>query len=316
VQALSDFPELEECIFFSPFGVLLGHIVCKKGLLLDPSKIAIIVDLPPPTSVRQLHTALGHTGYYRKFIKGYAQITTPMENILKKDSKFQWTEECQHSFNTLKKKMVTAPILVFRDWSKEFNFHVDASSIALGAVLVDPGARDIDHLIAFARKNLSTSEMNYITTEREGLAMVYALQNFRHYLLEGHFRMFTDHYALKYLVKKPVLGGRICRWLLLFQEYDFEIMVKPGRMNRGPDHLYRLEHGEEPTSLDDILPDAQLLVIIKVDDHFTEIVHFLSTGISPCEYTVIQKKQLVVYAAYFQPIVGQLYKMGPDEILR
>jgi hypothetical protein len=98
--------------------------------------------------------------------------------------------------------------------------------------------------------------MNYTTTEREGLDMVYALQKFRHYLLAGQFKMFTDHSALKYLVNKPVLGGRICRWLLLFQDYDFEIVVKPGRMNKGPDHLSRLEHGEEPTSLDHTLPYA------------------------------------------------------------
>jgi hypothetical protein len=85
----------KKCIFFSPFGVLLGHIVCKQGLLVDPSKIPNIVDLPPPTSVRQLCIALGHTGYLRNFIKGYAHITTPMEKLLKKDNKFQWTEECQ-----------------------------------------------------------------------------------------------------------------------------------------------------------------------------------------------------------------------------
>ena len=103
--------------------------------MVDPSKIAIIVDIPSPTSVRQLHTTLGHTGYYRKFIKGYAQITTPMEKLLKKDNKFQWKEECQQSFDTLKQKMVTAPILDLPNWSKEFNVHVDASSISLGAVL-------------------------------------------------------------------------------------------------------------------------------------------------------------------------------------
>jgi hypothetical protein len=96
-------------------------------------------------------------------------------------------------------------------------------------------------------------------------------------LLGGHFKIFTDHSALKYLVNKLVLGGRICRWLLLFQEYDFEIVVKPVRMNKGPDHLSMLEHGEEPTSLEDTLPDAQLLSIRKIYDHFVEIVQFLST---------------------------------------
>jgi hypothetical protein len=139
-----------------------------------------------------------------------------MEKLLKKDSKFQWTEEFQHSFDTLKNKMITTPILVFPNWSKEFHVHVDASSIALGAFLAQLGARDIEHPIAFSSRKLSTSEMNYTTIEREGLAMVYALQKFRHYLLRGHFKMFTNHSALKYLVNKTMFGGRICIWLLLF----------------------------------------------------------------------------------------------------
>jgi hypothetical protein len=119
--------------------------------------------------------------------------------------------------NTLKEKMVTAPILVFLDWEKTFNVHVDASMIALVAILAQPGVGDLDHLIAFTSRKLSDSEQNYNTIEREGLAMVYALQKYIHYLMGKHFKMFTDHSALKYLVNKPVLRGRICRWLLLFQ---------------------------------------------------------------------------------------------------
>jgi hypothetical protein len=193
--------------------VLLGHIVCKQGLLVDPS---IIVDLPPPTLVKQLRTALGHTRYYRKFIKGYVQIMIPMENILKKDCQFHWIEESQQSFDTLKQKMVTAPILVFPDWSNEFHVHVNASSIELGAVLGQSGDGDIDHSLDFSSRKLSTTEINYTTTEREGLAMVYALQKFCHYFLGGHFKMFTDHFMLKYVVNKPMLREIICRWILLF----------------------------------------------------------------------------------------------------
>jgi hypothetical protein len=168
--------------------------------------------------------------------------------------------------------MVMVPILVFPYWRKEFHVHVNASSIALGEVLAQPGEGDIDHQLAFASRKLSTTEINYTTTEREGLAMVYDLQKFHHYLLGGHFKMFTDYSTLKYLVNKPVLGGRICRWLMLFQEYDFEIIVNPGRMNKGPDHLSRLEHREEPTSLEDTLSDAQFLTIRNIDDHFKNIV--------------------------------------------
>jgi hypothetical protein len=105
--------------------------------------------------------------------------------------------------------MVTSPILVFPDWSKESHVQVDASSIALGVVLAQPGAIDIDHPLAFSSRKLSTAEIDYTTIEREGLAMVYALQKFRYYLLGGHFKMFTSHSVLKYLVNKPVLGGRI-----------------------------------------------------------------------------------------------------------
>jgi hypothetical protein len=160
---------------------------------------------------------------------------------------------------------------------KEFHVHVDASAIALGVVLTQPGEGDIDHPIAFARRKLSDSEHNYNTTEREGLAMVYALQKFRHYLLGKHFKMFTDHSSLRYLVNKPVLGGRICRWILLFQEFDFEVVVKPGRLNAGPDHLSRITNGEEPSNLEDNFPDAQLFSVHIVDEYFADIIEFLST---------------------------------------
>jgi hypothetical protein len=106
---------IKKCIFGTLFGILLGHIVCKKGFLVDPAKIAVIVNLPAPKTGYQVRATLGHTGYYRKFIKGYAQITTSMEKLLRKDTKYQWNDECQHGLDTLKENMVTAPILVFLD---------------------------------------------------------------------------------------------------------------------------------------------------------------------------------------------------------
>jgi hypothetical protein len=128
-----------------------------------------------------------------------------MEKLLRKDTKFQWNDDCQHGLDTLKENMVTMPILVFQDSKKTFHVHVDASAIALGAILVQPGAGELDHPITFASRKLSASEHNYNTIEREGLAMVYALHKFRHYLLGKQFKMFTDHSTLKYLVNKPVL---------------------------------------------------------------------------------------------------------------
>jgi hypothetical protein len=157
--------------------------------------------------------------------------------------------------------MVTTPILVFPNWEKTFHVHVDASTITLGAILVQPGSGDLYNPIAFTNKKLSDLEKNYNTTEREGLAMVYALQKFKPYLLGKHFKMFTYHSPLKYLVNKPMFVGRICRWLLLFQEFYFEVIVKPRKLNVGPDHLSRITNGEEPTNLEDNLPDVQLFSV-------------------------------------------------------
>jgi hypothetical protein len=112
--------------------------------------------------------------------------------------------------------MVTTSILFFPDWSKEFHVHVYASAMAMGKVLVQPGEGEIDHLITFTNRKLSSTKNNYTMTKRDGLVMLYALQKFRHYLLGSHFKMYTDHSTLRYLVNKPFWGGRIFRCLLLF----------------------------------------------------------------------------------------------------
>jgi hypothetical protein len=190
--------------------------------------------------------------------------------------------------------MVTGPILVFPDWEKTFHVHVDASTISLRAILAQPGMGYLDHPIAFVSNKLSESEHNYNTTEREGLAMVYTLYKFKKYLLGKHFKMFTDHSSLKYLVKKPVLGGRICQWLLLFQEFDFEVIVKPRKLNVGPDHLSRVTNGEELMNLEDNFLDAQLFSIQIIDEYIENIIQYLSMSIAPQEYNTAQKKNLVV----------------------
>jgi hypothetical protein len=153
------------------------------------------------------------------------------------------------------------PILVFPYWENTFHVHVDASTVSLGEIMAQPRVGELDNPISFSRRKFSDSKKNYNTTKREGLAMVYALHKFRHYLLGKHFNMFTDHSSLKYLVNKPVLGGRICRWLLLFQEFDFEVIVKPEKLNAGPDHLSRVANGEEPTNLEDNFLDAKLFLV-------------------------------------------------------
>jgi hypothetical protein len=117
--------------------------------------------------------------------------------------------------------------------------------------------------------------------------MVYSLQKFIHCLLGSHFKMYTYHSALKYLVNKPVLGGRICKWILLFQEYDFEVAVKPRKSNVGPDHLLFILPGEDAKNLDDNFPDAHPFTIKMVDDYFSDIMQFVSTCMTPSNMTIV-----------------------------
>ena len=121
--------------------------------------------------------------------------------------------------------------------------------------------------------------------------------------------MFTDHSALKYLVNKPVLGGKICHWLILFQEFYFEIIVKPSRLNVGLDHLSIIETGEEPTNIEDVQPGAHLFRVDMENDHYAPIIQFLATRIAPEEISTSQKKQLVVKSSNYQLITRHLYKL-------
>ena len=116
-------------IFLTPIGILLGHIVCKEGIKVDFAKIKIILDLKPPVNPKQVRVLLRHTGYYRKFMRYYSDITYPLEELLREDQEFNWTNECNISFETLKRKLVEAPILRFPNWSMKIHVHIDASSL-------------------------------------------------------------------------------------------------------------------------------------------------------------------------------------------
>ena len=200
---------IKKCIFLTPIGILLGHIICKEGIKVDFAKIKIILDLKPPVNPKQVRVLLGHTGYYRKFIRYYSNMTYPLEELLREDKEFEWTEECNISFEKLKIKLVEAPILRFPNRSTKFHVHINASGLTIGAILTQPGNDGMDYPIVYIMRKLNKEERNYLTTEREALGMVFALQKYRHYLLDNPFIFYTNHQTLKYLVNKPLHHGRI-----------------------------------------------------------------------------------------------------------
>ena len=209
----------EKCHFMVSHGVVLGHIVSAEGIKVDKAKIDIISSLPYPTTVRDIKSFLGHAGFYRRFIKDFSKIALPLSNLLQKDAVFEFTDACKTAFNELKTALTSAPIIQAPDWTLPFEIMSDASDHAVGAVL---GQRKDKrpHAIYYASRTLDTAQRNYTTTEKELLAVVFALEKFRAYILGTKVIVFTDHAAIRYLMKKKETKPRLMRWLLLLQEYD------------------------------------------------------------------------------------------------
>ncbi|CAL9000839.1 unnamed protein product [Prunus brigantina] len=196
----------------------------------------------------------------RRFIKDFSKISTPMCRLLQKDVPFVFDDECEKAFDHLKELLTSAPIIVPPDWSLPFELMCDASDYALGAVLGQRKDKK-PHVIYYASRTLNDAQLNYSTTEKELLAIVFALDKFRSYLLGTKVIIYSDHAALKYLLTKKEAKPRLIRWMLLLQEFDMEIRDKRGCENVVADHLSRLVHEEDPLPIPEAFPDEQLLTI-------------------------------------------------------
>jgi hypothetical protein len=190
-----------------------------------------------PTSVGDIRSFLGLAGYYRRFIEEFSKISKPMTELLEKDKKFKWTSACEASFQKLKKRLTTAPILVMPDMGKPFSIYCDASSQGLGCVLMQDG-----HMVAYASRQLRKHEAHYPIHDLELAAVVHALKIWRHYLMGKRCDLYTDHKSLKYIFTQLNLNLRQRRWLELIKDYDLGINYHPGKANVVASALSRRSH--------------------------------------------------------------------------
>ncbi|GJX52818.1 reverse transcriptase domain-containing protein [Tanacetum coccineum] len=218
--------------------------ISKNGIDVDKAKVDVIAKLPHPTTVKGVWSFLGHASFYRRFIKDFSKIFGSMTYLIEKNTPFIFSDECIQAFETLKKKLTEAPILIAPDWDLPFELMCDASDFAIGAVL---GQRHEKHFrpIHYASKTMNEAESHYTTTEKEMLAVVYAFEKFRSYLILNKIIVYTNHFALKYLFAKKDSKVRLLRWVLLLQEFKFKVIDIKGAKNLAADHLCRLENPYE-----------------------------------------------------------------------
>nr|GEY68166.1 reverse transcriptase domain-containing protein [Tanacetum cinerariifolium] len=218
-----------------------GHKISKKGIKVDKAKVDVISKLPHPATVKGIRSFLGHAGFYRRFIKDFSKIARPMTRLLEKDTPFIFSQECVNAFQTLKRMIIEAPILIAPDWVMPFDLMCDESDFAIGAVL---GQRRDKHFqpIHYVSKTMTEAESNYTITKKEMLAVVDAFEKFRSYLILNKSIVYTDHSALKYLFSKKYSKVRLLHWVLLLQEFTFKVIDTKGAENLAADHLSRLEN--------------------------------------------------------------------------
>ncbi|GAU48377.1 hypothetical protein TSUD_405390 [Trifolium subterraneum] len=204
------------------------------GIAVDPAKVDAVMKWGTPESVSEIRSFLGLAGYYRRFIEGFSKMALPLTLLTRKDQAYVWDEKCEKSFQELKEKLTTAPVLILPDAKESFVVYCDASTLGLGGVLMQK-----EKVVAYASRQLKIHERNYPTHDLELAAVVFALKVWRHYLYGSIFEVFSDHKSLKYLFDQKELNMRQRRWLEFLKDYDFELSYHPGKANVVADALSR-----------------------------------------------------------------------------
>lgn len=228
----------EKCHFCRPSLRYLGYVVDAEGLHVDVAKVEAMLNVPPPRNAKEVRRFIGMSSWYRRFIPNFSTIIAPITKLTQKNITFRWTEPCQQAFNTIKNCLVSAPVLTCPDFAKPFVLQTDASAYGLGAVLTQ-SYPDGEHVICFLSRTLTKAERNYSTTERECLAVIWAVEKLRHFLEGSHFTVVTDHASLLWLHNLKDPTGKLARWALRLQPYNYTIVHRKGRENVVPDFLSR-----------------------------------------------------------------------------
>ncbi|KAL0537464.1 hypothetical protein IC582_026442 [Cucumis melo] len=228
------YAKFSKCEFWLRKVTFLGHVVSSEGVSVDPTKIEAVTNWPRPSTVSEIRSFLGLVGYYRRFVEDFSRIASPLTQLTRKGTPFVWSLACESSFQELKQKLVTAPVLTVPDGSGSFVIYSDASKKGLGCVLMQQGK-----VVAYASRQLKIHEQNYPTHDLELAAVVFALKIWRHYLYGEKIQIYTDHKSLKYFFTQKELNMRQRRWLELVKDYDYEILYHPGKANVVADALSR-----------------------------------------------------------------------------
>lgn len=233
------FAKMSKCEFLQGQVAYLGHVISKDGVAVDENKVKDMLAWPEPKSVKALRGFLGLSGYYRKFVKDYGTIAKPLTNLLQKDN-FHWDETATQAFRNLKEAMASTPVLKLPDFSKAFTVESDASNTGIGAVLTQEGRP-----LAYFSKALGIRGQAMSTYEKELMAVVSAVKKWASYLMDKHFYIKTDHWALKFLSEQKISNLLQQKWISKLMGYNYTILYRKGKENTVADALSRMHEHDQ-----------------------------------------------------------------------
>ena len=314
---------IKKCKLFKSEIDFLGYKVNANGVFPNPEKLIAIDEYPQPKNQKNVRQFLATVGFYRQFIPNFAGISTPLSNLLRKDTKWKWEDEQRDAFLSLKNKMAEAPILKHPDFSKPFQIHTDASAIAIGGALMQEFEGKI-HPIAYFSRKLRGPELRYTVSEWECLAIVASIKHFHYYVYGRHFTVVTDHAPLRTVFEGGSKNARINRWAASLLDYNFDCLYKTGATHHLPDALSRniaivgLKNKKIKKSKNDLKHLSDLFSYENVareqrkEERWRDIINYLTDGpVVKCPpRTSIENFHVLHDCLYFTP------KANIDESIR
>jgi hypothetical protein len=296
---------------------LLGFIVSCQGIGVDPLKVEAILNLPPPSTLRQLQILQGKEKFLRRFIPNYTEITHGFTRLVKKGSKFIWDTIANNAYKSLKLSLTRAPLLFPLDYSHDYFLYLAASDYTIGMVLIQEDDANEEHVIYYLIRSLMPTEIKYLHVEKLVLATVQAVQRFRHYILLRKTTMISNCNPMQHILTRQYLGGKYSKWIVILQEFDLEFeCAKSKKSLVFAELICDFPYSETKNVAADSLPDESLFLISTDDLWYGDIIIYLQTQTFQPTFSSIDRRRIRYQARQYIILGDTLYRRGIDSIFR
>jgi hypothetical protein len=306
-----------KCVFCVESDRLFGFIVSCHGIRVDPIKVEAILNLPPPSSLRQLQSLQGKENFLRRFIPNYTEITWGFTHLLKKGSEFVWDKVANNAFEDLKLSLTKSPLLFPPNYIQDYFLYLAVSEYTIGMVLVqEDDARD-EHVIYYLSQSLTLTEIKYQHVEKLAFATVQAVQRFRHYILSKKTTVISHYNPMQHILTRQLLGGKYSKWIVILQEFDLEFDCATSNKSLVFAELVcDFPHTATEKVAVDSLPDELLFLISTDDIWYGDIIIYLQTQTFRPALSSVECRRVRYQACHYIILGDTLYRRGIDSVFQ